>query len=74
MGYFKEIKDNFIELRAGSRDIQEKLRTVQDEAFKAQRIEKSIERSISEFQFSAQGHIDKINKTLDKYNAKEKSH
>jgi len=60
MGIFSEIKNQY-------QDVQDKLAIVQDEAAKAQKVGESIQRSVSEFQFAAQGHLDKINEIANKY-------
>ncbi|GAB2026374.1 hypothetical protein [Lactovum odontotermitis] len=67
MGLISEITDSFSELKGNISDVQEKLTVVQDEAEKAQKVGLQIQRKVEEFQFSAQGNIDKINEIASKY-------
>jgi hypothetical protein len=48
-------------------EVQDKLAVVQDEAEKAQKVGQQIQRKVEEFQFSAQGNINKINEIAEKY-------
>lgn len=67
MGLISEITDSWSELKGNISDVQEKLTVVQDEAEKAQKVGLQIQRKVEEFQFSAQGNIDKINEITAKY-------
>lgn len=67
MGLISEITDSFSELKGNISDVQEKLTVVQEEAEKAQKVGLQIQRKVEEFQFSAQGNIDKINEITAKY-------
>jgi len=70
--YIREVVDSGKYFIENTKDVEEKFGIVQEEAENARRTGQEIERRVHEFEFAAQGHIDKVNEILEKYQPKEK--